>query len=183
MQLWFTPIPRREVELISPYQDWSSIPSAHGYRMQPRHKGVWLGCCIQWSEPLWFARNSNNYNTTNQYMLKKTDIYYYQVQSQLGLTGLDWCDSFGYIHENLFFCTRIVFDSISFQEAKDKVDSFFFSSLLTLIPWLFFNTHHGQLWIPSDVCSTKDIQYQNVICPTYHNYNLLNSIQLLHRNW
>ena len=30
----------------------------------------------------------------NQYSVKKNDIYYYQVQCQLGLTGLDWCDFF-----------------------------------------------------------------------------------------
>lgn len=39
---------------------------------------------------------------TNQYKLKTTDIYYYQVQCQLGLTGLEWCDFYRYIDDNLF---------------------------------------------------------------------------------
>ena len=69
-------------------------------------------------------------NATNQYTLKTTDIYYYQVQCQLALTGLDWCDFFSYIDDNLFVCTRIAFDPIFFQEAKDKVDEFFFSYYL-----------------------------------------------------
>ena len=56
-------------------------------------------------------------NATNQYTLKTTDIYYYQVQCQLALTGLDWCDFFSYIDDNLVVCTRIAFDPIFFQEA------------------------------------------------------------------
>ena len=36
-------------------------------------------------------------NPTNQWLLKKTDIYYYQVQCQVGLTELDRCDFFSYI--------------------------------------------------------------------------------------
>ena len=65
-------------------------------------------------------------STTNEYTLKKTDLYYYQVQCQLGLTGLDWCDFFSYLSDNLFVCIRISFDPVFFQEAKDKVDSFYF---------------------------------------------------------
>ena len=67
----------------------------------------------------------------NQYSLKKNDIYYYQVQCQLGLTGLDWCDFFSYMNDDMFVCTRILFDPIFFQGAKDKVDNFFFNYYLS----------------------------------------------------
>lgn len=63
---------------------------------------------------------------TNKYMLKNTDIYYYQVQCQLALTGLEWCDFFSYISDTLFVCDRIGFDRDFFQQAKSKVDSFYF---------------------------------------------------------
>ena len=67
----------------------------------------------------------------NQYSVKKNDIYYYQVQCQLGLTGLDWCDFFSYMNDDMFVCTRILFDPIFFQGAKDKVDNFFFNYYLS----------------------------------------------------
>ncbi|XP_068700401.1 uncharacterized protein [Montipora foliosa] len=67
---------------------------------------------------------------TSAYTLKTTDIYYYQVQCLLGLTGLEWCDFFSYINDNLYVCQRIMFDQFFFQEAKDKVDSFFFQYYL-----------------------------------------------------
>ena len=69
----------------------------------------------------------------NQYSVKKNDIYYYQVQCQLGLTGLDWCDFFSYMKNDKFVCTRILFDPIFFPGAKDKVDNFFFQLLSKLI--------------------------------------------------
>lgn len=69
-------------------------------------------------------------SSSNQYTLKTSDIYYYQVQCQLGLSGLEWCDFFSYINDNLFVCARIPFDPVFFQEAKDKVDMFFFSHYL-----------------------------------------------------
>eukprot|EP00795_Rhopilema_esculentum_P015520 gene15520-6783_t len=62
---------------------------------------------------------------TGAYSLKRNHIYFYQVQCQLGLTGLQWCDFFSYINDSLFICDRIIFDKEFFQEAKDKVDIFF----------------------------------------------------------
>jgi len=67
---------------------------------------------------------------TNEYNLKTNDIYYYQVQCQLALTGLDWCDFFSYMRDDLFVCTRIPFERDFFQEAKDKVDNFYFQYYL-----------------------------------------------------
>ena len=64
---------------------------------------------------------------TNEFNFKKTHIYYYQVQCQLALTGLEWCDFFFYISDDLFVCVKIPFHrSFFFQEAKNKVDSFYF---------------------------------------------------------
>ena len=62
--------------------------------------------------------------------LKQNHIYFLQIQCQLGLTGLDWCDFFSYINDNTFFSERIIFNKTVFQEAKDKVDKFFFNYYL-----------------------------------------------------
>ena len=67
---------------------------------------------------------------SNELTLNKKHVYYLQVQCQLGTTGLDWCDFFCYINDDLFFCQRIVFDPIFFQECKDKVDMFYFNYFL-----------------------------------------------------
>ena len=61
--------------------------------------------------------------------MKNNHEYYFQVQCQLGLTGLDWCDFFCYLNDTTFLCVRINFDDF-FQSAKDKVDMFFFNSTL-----------------------------------------------------
>ena len=67
---------------------------------------------------------------TKQLSLKRNHEYYYQVQCQLALTGLQWCDFFSYINETTFHCERIYFDAQCFQTAKDKVDKFFFDFYL-----------------------------------------------------
>lgn len=67
---------------------------------------------------------------TNELRLKENHIYYLQVQCQLGTTGLDWCDFFCYINDDLFFCQRIKFDPVVFQQSKDRVDNFYFNYFL-----------------------------------------------------
>ena len=67
---------------------------------------------------------------SNELTLNKKHVYYQQLQCQLSTTGLDWCDVFCYINDDLFFCQRIVFDPIFFQECKDKVDMFYFNYFL-----------------------------------------------------
>ena len=68
---------------------------------------------------------------SNELILNKKHAYYLQVQCQLGTSGLDWCDFFRYINDDLFFCQRtVVFDPIFFQECKDKVDMFYFNYFL-----------------------------------------------------
>ena len=64
---------------------------------------------------------------TNTFTLKENHDYHYQVQCQLGITGLEWCDFFSYIDNNTYFCQRIQFDPSFFQKAKDKADLFYFN--------------------------------------------------------
>lgn len=49
-------------------------------------------------------------NAQNEYSLKTTHEYCYQVKCQLGLTGLQWCDFFSYIDDSTFVCLRIYYD-------------------------------------------------------------------------
>ena len=65
--------------------------------------------------------------TTNEFHLKKNHDYHYQIQCQLGLTGVNWCDFFCYMGKDTFFCERINFDKEFFQSAKDNVDNFIFT--------------------------------------------------------
>lgn len=69
-------------------------------------------------------------NDSNVLKVKRNHDYHYQVQCQLALTGLEWCDFFSYINDTTFFCERIMFDPIFFQTAKDRVDYFFFTYFL-----------------------------------------------------
>ncbi|XP_046841849.1 uncharacterized protein LOC124435961 [Xenia sp. Carnegie-2017] len=55
---------------------------------------------------------------TNDFILKNTDIYFYQVQCQLALTGLEWCDFFSYISDTHFVCNRIKFNKDFFKRQK-----------------------------------------------------------------
>lgn len=57
---------------------------------------------------------------SNVLKLKINHDYYYQVQCQLALTGLEWCDFFSYINDTTFFCERIMFDPFFFQTGKDS---------------------------------------------------------------
>lgn len=68
--------------------------------------------------------------TDNKLMLKKNHLYHYQVQCQMALTGLEWCDFFSYISDSVYHCERILFDPDFFEKAKDKVDSFYFNYFL-----------------------------------------------------
>ena len=67
---------------------------------------------------------------TKELTLKRNHEYYYQVQCQLGLTGIEWCDFFSYMNDTKFMCIRILFDQDFFQSSKDKVDNFFFNYFL-----------------------------------------------------
>ena len=79
---------------------------------------------------------------TSAYTLRTTDIYYYyQVQSLLGLTGLEWFHFLCYMNDNLYVCQRIMLDQAFFQETKDKVCSFFLPILFVLINIFIFSEY------------------------------------------
>ena len=61
---------------------------------------------------------------TKELTLKRKHEYYYQVQCQLGFTGIEWCDFFSYMNDTKFMCSRILFAWDFFQSSKDKVDIF-----------------------------------------------------------
>ena len=65
-------------------------------------------------------------SVSKQITLKRNHEHYFQVQCQLGLTGLEWNDFFCYMNDHKYFCQRIPFDKNFFQDSKDKVDMFFF---------------------------------------------------------
>ena len=55
--------------------------------------------------------------------------YYTQVQTQLGVTGLEWCDFFVWC-ESDFHLETIYFDAEDWHAIKDKADHFFFNYYL-----------------------------------------------------
>jgi len=69
-------------------------------------------------------------DANNKLALKRNHNHYYQVQCQLGLTGLEWCDFFCYASEAVHHCERILFNEEFFQKSKDRVDSFYFNYFL-----------------------------------------------------
>ncbi|XP_062578059.1 uncharacterized protein LOC134239948 [Saccostrea cucullata] len=68
-------------------------------------------------------------NTNGQLRLKTNDNYYYQIQTQMAVTGLSWCDFFVWL-ENDVHLETIYFDEDFWQQAKDKLDAFFFDYYL-----------------------------------------------------
>lgn len=68
---------------------------------------------------------------TSAYTLKTTDIYYYyQVQSLLGLTGLEWFDLLSYMNDNLYVCQRIMFDQVFFSGDQRQSRQLFSSNII-----------------------------------------------------
>ena len=69
------------------------------------------------------------------FFLKKTHSYYAQVQRQLALTGLPWCDFCVYLSDSNEMCVdRIHFDSDYWEnELLPKLKNFFFNSALSFI--------------------------------------------------
>ena len=64
-----------------------------------------------------------------QLKLKTNDNYYYQVQMQMAVTGLEWCDFYVWL-ENESHLETISFDEEFWQCAKDKLDLFFLTYFL-----------------------------------------------------
>ena len=67
--------------------------------------------------------------TDGEFELKKNHNYFFQVQMQLAVTGLEWCDFFVWL-ENDSHLETIHFDAVSWQSTKDKLDMFFYEHYL-----------------------------------------------------
>ncbi|XP_067670628.1 uncharacterized protein [Haliotis asinina] len=65
-----------------------------------------------------------------QLALKITSNYYHQIQMQLAVTGLKWCDLFVW-SEMQHHLERIDFCPESWQSVKDKADKFYFDYILS----------------------------------------------------
>ena len=69
-----------------------------------------------------------------QLQLKKRHNYYYQILTQLAVTGMSWCDLFVWCEAaSTSHCETIWFNPDEWQQVKDKIDLFFFDNLLTHI--------------------------------------------------
>jgi hypothetical protein len=66
---------------------------------------------------------------TGELKLKRNHNYYYQVLTQLAVTGLVWCDFFVW-SSNDHHMETIYFDQHIWQTVKDKIDKFFFYDFL-----------------------------------------------------
>lgn len=62
--------------------------------------------------------------------LKTTDNYHYQIQMQMAVTGLSWCDFYVWL-ENASHLETVWFDAEFWQGAKDKLDAFFLQYYLS----------------------------------------------------
>ena len=62
--------------------------------------------------------------------LKKNHAYYYQVQTQLAVSGLFWCDFYVYIKKSNGtvedFVEAIYFDPVFWKDTKEKLDHIYF---------------------------------------------------------
>ena len=67
-----------------------------------------------------------------KYELKRNHNYYYQIQCQLAVTGLLWCDLMVYLSNSpqVHHMEEVKFDPSTWQSVKDKLDFFYFSYFL-----------------------------------------------------
>ena len=65
---------------------------------------------------------------TNELGLKENHIYYLQVQCQLGTTGLDWCDFFCYINDDLLFVSILHLIPLFSSKTKTELTTFISTS-------------------------------------------------------
>lgn len=57
--------------------------------------------------------------------LKKNNDYYYQIQCQLAVTGLHWCDLYVYLKNGLHHVETIRFDKCFWDNVQSKVEDFY----------------------------------------------------------
>lgn len=62
-------------------------------------------------------------------MLKHTDKFYYQVQGQMALAGVLWCDFMIYTFKN-YTIERIRFDSDFWNSMQTRLTRFYFQHIL-----------------------------------------------------
>lgn len=60
------------------------------------------------------------------FQLKKSHAYFWQIQGQLLISGLEWCDFFVWAEED-FFVQRLQSDKDVQQIIRQKCDHFYFS--------------------------------------------------------
>lgn len=77
------------------------------------------------TDPSFFMEKINE----NQCTLKKNDKYYFQVQGQMGVTGVPWCDFVVYTDLGLYI-QRISFDSQFWEDLKEKLISCYFKNFI-----------------------------------------------------
>jgi len=61
--------------------------------------------------------------------VKRNDNYYHQVQMQLAMTGLMWCDFYVWSTTDTHL-ERIYFNAADWQTVKNKADKFYFDYIL-----------------------------------------------------
>ena len=66
-------------------------------------------------------------NNGRNLKLKLSHDYYYQVQCQMAVTGLQWCDFVVYLGSGALHVETITFDSDFWHEVEEKLQSFYFN--------------------------------------------------------
>lgn len=66
---------------------------------------------------------------TGQLEFKKNHSYYYQVLTQLAVTGLEWCDFYVWCSAD-YHRETIYFKQNTWDTVKEKTDMFYFESFL-----------------------------------------------------
>ena len=73
------------------------------------------------TEISWLKKNDDG-----EYQLKRNHNYYYQVITQMAVTGLRWCDFYVW-WETGDYLETIYFDEDIWQQTKNKADNFYFT--------------------------------------------------------
>ena len=69
--------------------------------------------------------------TTQEIVLDREHNHYFQVLTQLAVTGLEWCDFFVWCPSTeVFHLETIWFDQQKWQEVKNKLDAFYFNHFI-----------------------------------------------------
>lgn len=114
--------------VVNPYCHWlASTPDRKVYKpgSNPSFGLLEIKCPV--AEQLVDVKCLHHVN--GELKLKPNDNYYYQIQMQMAVTGLDWCDFFIWL-ENESHLETVKFDQEFWQATKDKLDLFFMTYYL-----------------------------------------------------